>query len=530
MNEWLDDTLNSIRNGTTPRHVLEIGTGSGMILFGLIQELQSYTGLEPSGQAVEFITRTATSRMPTRAGDITMHKATAADVGRLGRSLSPDVVILNSVIQYFPSLAYLLKVLQELVQLQGVRTIFLGDIRSFALYNEFLATRALLVSGREARKDGLRRIMDDMRQAEAELLVDPAFFTALPGQIPNVEHVEILPKRMHATNELSAYRYEAVIHVSARGQPCREVRELGQVPWINFQEQELTRESLLELLQRNLLTSSTVAISNIPHSKTASMSHVVAGLDDKGVVDKADGHGDDDWLSSASADAQKQSSMSATDLAELADQSGSRVELSWARQSSQRGGFNAIFHTQAPSNGEARVLFKFPEDQRARAQDALCNEPIQRRKRHTKAQTELHEILQAQLPSYMRPQTITILDEMPLNDNGKVDRRALARSIQSRAATGRGPPGPAQPHRSATEEKMCSIWGEVLGIEPASIRLDDSFFQIGGDSMTVMHLVGRAREAGLELTVPRVFRSPKLQDLARAAVKGQRKQQKQPVV
>ncbi|KAJ6437580.1 peramine synthetase [Purpureocillium lavendulum] len=211
MNEWLDNTLDSIRNGTTPQHVLEIGTGSGMILFNLIEGLQSYTGLDPSGQAVEFIIQALRS-MPTIAGNISMYKATAMDISRLGQGLSPDVVVLNSVIQYFPSLAYLYGVVEQLVQIPGVKTIFVGDVRSFSLYDEFLAARALHVTGGNASKDKLRRIMHDMKQAEGELLVDPAFFTGLSGQMPRVEHVEILPKTMHATNELSAYRYEAVIH------------------------------------------------------------------------------------------------------------------------------------------------------------------------------------------------------------------------------------------------------------------------------------------------------------------------------
>ncbi|KAI1744650.1 acetyl-CoA synthetase-like protein [Xylaria scruposa] len=524
MNEWLDDTLNSIRNGTPLQHILEIGTGSGMILFNLLRGLQSYTGLEPSSQAVEFIIQTAKSRMPPKiAGKITMHKATAEDVSRLGQSLSPDVVVLNSVIQYFPSSAYLLRVVQELVQLQGVKTIFFGDVRSFPLYNEFLAERALHVAGRKASKEELRRVMYDMRQAEAELLVDPAFFTALPDHIPNIEHVEILPKRMRATNELSAYRYEAVIHVRVSGQPCRQVRGLGQVQWADFQAQELSRELLLELLRQHLSSSpDVVAVSNIPNSRTTSMSHILAKLDAQG--GRADGNDNDDvdWLSSVLANASKKPSMSAAGLVELAKQVGCHVEISWARQSSQRGSLDAIFHKDAPSNGKARALFRFPtDDQDSQTKpDALplCNQPVRRHqtKHNSQIQNELNEILRARLPSYMHPQAITVLDTMPLNDNGKVDRRALARTIQSRTQQGRGP-SVQELDVSAPEAQVRRLWGEVLHIDPASsIGLDDSFFQLGGDSMAAMSLVGRARKAGLEFTVAHIFRHPKLQDFVRA--------------
>jgi len=525
MNEWLDDTLNSIRNGTAPQHVLEIGTGSGMILFNLLRGLQSYTGLEPSSPAVEFITRTAKSRMPPKiASKITMHKAAAEDVDRLSQSLSPDVVVFNSVIQYFPSSAYLLRAVHEVVQLRGVKTIFFGDVRSFPLYNEFLVEKALHVAGSKASKDELRRVMNDMRQAEAELLVDPAFFTVLPDRISNIEHVEILPKKMRATNELSAYRYEAVIHIMAPGRPRRQVRGLDQVQWIDFQAQETSRKSLLELLQRRLPTpSAVVAVSNIPNRRIVSASHVLAELDkQEGKVEKSNNN-DADWLSSAYAKAQKEASMSAADLVEIAEQAGCHVELSWARQSSQRGSLDAIFHTDAPShNGGARVLFQFPVDNDHRDPTThnappLCNQPVRRHQtRHnTQIRSELDEILQARLPSYMHPQVITILDGMPLNGNGKVDRRALAKIARGRTQ-GRGPPAQER-QMSAPEDQIRRLWGEVLHIDPASsIGPDDSFFQLGGDSMAAMSLVGRARKAGLELTVAHLFRHPKLQDFVRA--------------
>ncbi|KAI0149570.1 acetyl-CoA synthetase-like protein [Xylariaceae sp. FL1272] len=531
MNEWLDDTLKSIRNsGITPQNVLEIGTGSGMILFNLIRGLKSYTGLEPSSQAVQFVTHVAQSKMPhTMAAKISMHKATAADVGARCQSLNllPDLVVLNSVIQYFPSLAYLSRVVEDLVQLQGVKTIFFGDIRSFPLYSEFLATRALHIAGSKASKDELRRIMNDMKQAEAELLVDPAFFTALPHQMPSIEHVEILPKRMRATNELSSYRYDAVVHIRSPSEPSREIRDLCQAQWIDFQAQELSGQSLLALLKSHLSTpSAVVPVSNISNGRTVSMSHVLTELNKKA---KENGLKDADWLSSVYADAQREASLSAADLVDLAKQSGSRVELSWARQSSQNGGLDAVFHTYAPSKiGEgSRVLFRFPTDHQDNQteQDAppLGNKPVRRQqtKHDAQIQHELKEILQARLPPYMHPQVVTILHKMPLTANGKVDRRALAKTIQNRKQQAQcqvqGVQQGAQ--LSEPEDQIRRLWSEVLGIHSVSaIGPDDSFFELGGDSMAAMSLVGLARKAGVELTVRHIFRHPKLHDLVRAVL------------
>ncbi|KAL7771418.1 hypothetical protein CFE70_001361 [Pyrenophora teres f. teres 0-1] len=74
MNEWLDDTIDTMLNGQRPGNVLEIGSGTGMILFNLGDGLQSYVGLDPSRKAVQFIAETAKS-IPGLAGKIRMYKA-----------------------------------------------------------------------------------------------------------------------------------------------------------------------------------------------------------------------------------------------------------------------------------------------------------------------------------------------------------------------------------------------------------------------------------------------------------------------
>ncbi|KAF2462487.1 amino acid adenylation, partial [Lindgomyces ingoldianus] len=183
MNEWLDDTIATLLNGQDPGHVLEIGSGTGMVLFNVCKGLQSYVGLEPSQKAVDFITTTVKS-MPALRGKVHMYKATAADIGQLKQPIAANLVVMNSVVQYFPSQDYLFKLIQDLLALEGVRTLFFGDIRSYALYREFLATRALRMAGDKATKADILRMMADMERVERELLVDPAFFTALPSRLP----------------------------------------------------------------------------------------------------------------------------------------------------------------------------------------------------------------------------------------------------------------------------------------------------------------------------------------------------------
>ncbi|KAL7771436.1 hypothetical protein CFE70_001379 [Pyrenophora teres f. teres 0-1] len=491
MNEWLDDTIDTMLNGQRPGNVLEIGSGTGMILFNLGDGLQSYVGLDPSRKAVQFIAETAKS-IPGLAGKIRMYKATAADVGRLEQPVAASLVVINSVVQYFPSLDYLFKTVQQLVELEGTRTLFFGDVRSYALHREFLATRAVHMAGDRATKADIRRMVADMERVERELLVDPAFFTALPSRLPGlVDHVEILPKRMKATNELSCYRYAAVVHLTPRDGQARElaVREVADDRWIDFAERRLDRQSLLQQLH-GLSTSPTIAVSNIPYSKTMVSRCLVRSLDG------AEGETSDspDWLASVHQQTQDCRSLSAAELVELAQEADCRVEISWSRQHSQQGGLDAIFHRYQPLTGE-RVMFRFPTDHAERPLHSLSSKPL-RQQFLQKTQQRLVEMLEAQLPTYMVPQTLTVLDAMPVNPNGKVDRKALEQQADT------------QSNHSGQKQQPST---------PAERAMQQLFFRLGGDSIAAMKLVGEVRRAGIQLTVADLFRNPRLDQLTAAA-------------
>ena len=117
----------------------------------------------------------------------------------------------------------------------------------------------------------------------------------------------------------------------------------------------------------------------------------------------------------------------------------------------------------------------------------------------------LREFAAARLPEYMVPAALVELEALPLTANGKLDRRALPAPVFSGAAGGRGP-------RSAREELLCGLFAEVLGVD--RVGIDDSFFDLGGDSIISIQLVSRARKAGLALTPVDVFITPTVAELA----------------
>ncbi|RSS34450.1 amino acid adenylation domain-containing protein [Streptomyces sp. WAC08241] len=105
----------------------------------------------------------------------------------------------------------------------------------------------------------------------------------------------------------------------------------------------------------------------------------------------------------------------------------------------------------------------------------------------------------AVLPAYMVPSAVVALDALPLTLNGKLDRRALPAPAYGADRDGAGRRGP----RTEREKALCALFADVLGLDDAGI--DDSFFDLGGDSIMSIQLVSRARRAGLELSVRDVF-------------------------
>ncbi|MCH0567041.1 non-ribosomal peptide synthetase [Streptomyces sp. MUM 2J] len=114
------------------------------------------------------------------------------------------------------------------------------------------------------------------------------------------------------------------------------------------------------------------------------------------------------------------------------------------------------------------------------------------------------------LPAYMVPALFVRHERLPLTANGKVDRAALtAVAPIASASTGRRAHVPPE---GPVEEALAGVWSRVLGAEHVSRT--DNFFDLGGDSILALRLVGLGRPAGLGLTVADVFRARTLADLA----------------
>ncbi|MEU8877096.1 amino acid adenylation domain-containing protein [Streptomyces javensis] len=121
---------------------------------------------------------------------------------------------------------------------------------------------------------------------------------------------------------------------------------------------------------------------------------------------------------------------------------------------------------------------------------------------------DLRAQLAAELPEYMVPAAVVVLDSLPVTPNGKTDRKALPAPEYTTATA------PADEPRTPHEELLRGLFAEVLGLERVGVH--DSFFDTGGDSIMSIQLVRRARDAGIKLTPRDVFEHKTVAALAKA--------------
>ncbi|MFE2728096.1 amino acid adenylation domain-containing protein [Kitasatospora sp. NPDC059327] len=121
---------------------------------------------------------------------------------------------------------------------------------------------------------------------------------------------------------------------------------------------------------------------------------------------------------------------------------------------------------------------------------------------------ELRTFAAAELPEFMVPTAVVVLDTLPLTGNGKIDKRALPAPDYTGESAGRAP-------RTPREDLLGDVFREVLGLE--RVNPEDSFFDLGGDSIMAIQLVSRARQANLLFSAREVFANPSVEALARIA-------------
>ncbi|WGF87886.1 amino acid adenylation domain-containing protein [Marinivivus vitaminiproducens] len=125
-------------------------------------------------------------------------------------------------------------------------------------------------------------------------------------------------------------------------------------------------------------------------------------------------------------------------------------------------------------------------------------------------ETELRRALAARLPRHMMPSAFVLLEAFPLNTNGKVDRKRLPAPDATSAVA-----GAKTPPRTDAERALLAAWQAVLGRE--DIGVEDNFFDLGGDSVSAMRIVARAKAMGYAIEPTELFEHQTVATQARVA-------------
>ncbi|HVU95241.1 MAG TPA: amino acid adenylation domain-containing protein [Puia sp.] len=121
----------------------------------------------------------------------------------------------------------------------------------------------------------------------------------------------------------------------------------------------------------------------------------------------------------------------------------------------------------------------------------------------------IREDLYALLPDYMIPRHFISLEALPLNANGKLDRKALAAAISAAVQ----PPGESAKKEAVTPIEKALV-GTVNDLFPSrTVALSDNFFELGGDSIKAIVLAGLLRKKGYDLPVRHILRYPDLNEM-----------------
>jgi amino acid adenylation domain-containing protein len=201
---------------------------------------------------------------------------------------------------------------------------------------------------------------------------------------------------------------------------------------------------------------------------------------------------------------------------------GQRVELGEVEHQARQcfGNAEIAAEVAAPA-GQKPTLILFVAERQGFSEDMNCNsllspprDAFQSEARAVKAR------LQAVLPSHMIPAAYVELTAIPISRTGKVDRKMLRQTIErvpERELRAYRPTTHKEAifsTRTFTEAQLRYLFSAALGLPVNVIGSSDGFFQLGGDSVSAVRLVGDAREEGLQLTVELLFKHQTIERLA----------------
>ncbi|BAU12353.1 McnC protein [Leptolyngbya sp. NIES-3755] len=476
MQEWVNDRVNQIL-ALKPKRILEIGCGTGLLLFQLAPQCEKYVATDFSIAALETIQ----SQLETLPQVELLHR-TATDFEGIDPA-SFEVVILNSIVQYFPTVDYLLQVLEQSIdRLIPGGVLFVGDVRNLRLLRAFHAWMNFNQVDSGIKRDELRQIVDRSQFQDPELAIDPMFFHALRDRFPQINSVQIRLSRGQNHNEMTQFRYNVLLHINNQSSIQQRIDA----------ESGLSIDAVKKILLET--KPERFKITNVVNSRVDAAVKTATWLDNT-----------DNPKTVGQMRERLEQPTEATDPQDWWNLEAIlpyTVEITWSTESDE-GNYDVFFtrkDVDSSSNLSQPSSLDWCEYVNHPMQAQLAQQLI----------PSLRQFLKQSLPDYMIPAAFIPLAVLPMTTSGKVDRQSLSQLSRENTQ----PSAIAEnPDKTTTELKLLEIWKELLRINHATVH--DNFFELGGHSLLATQMTSRVRDAfGVELPLKNVFEAPTIAQLA----------------
>lgn len=459
------------------KKVLILGCGNGIRLEQLLEfnrhdlKIENIFATDPSIEALNA----ARKRIRSLDPDIYSPKidwrsrAALSDTGISGDN-SRTLIVLNSVLQYFPDINYLESVLRQSIQKidpQVGGQIFIGDIRNFDLLYEYYYEYHLLQNSEEnLYNQQLSHMTHHSITQEQELVISPNYFIEKINEFKQEfdDRNIVLDLRLRpgsGNNELTRYRYDLIIHV------CQEEKQYN----INWQETSKDAPISLEEIKQRLSESDGEAFGfkNIPNANIFKLFEIneICRRKQKVPVNSL--------LKKYESNSTNYIHPGCLD--NLAKQYGLRAYVTFSEY--YPWFFDVAFHR---FNFSAPLVNKQTPFRNECANSKKYTAPLEFKLKKD-LEEEVIKYLRGKLPYYMVPGHITILEKFPLTANTKLDIKALPEVINhtKRAFT--------PPREKTHDDLLAGIWAEILRVKKELIGIDHTFCELGGGSLKLAALI-----------------------------------------
>ena len=558
-------TVSRIRNVCLPSsltrpRVLELGCGLGLVALRLLPFCCTYAACDLSPTALEVLGSAAQQPPPSGAQaavhTCTHQPLTADDVASLlarqpvgtapcvqlavagarqfvslaceivsrTPAVAFDAVVINSVLQYFPSTEYALAVLQAAVKCVAHRhgRVFVGDVRAAGMLGPFHFEQL----GRHASVD---RVAAAVRH-DKELAVSAAAWAVLVPQLClDVVAVDVMLKRGRDHNEITLYRYDVVLHTALDETPSVQSSTpptLRAQQWSDVCPASHTSTAALACLEALAShvksTGDAVVVVDVPDGRTAPVVNGYSVLHGKSPPSGPAIHPEDVWHACG------QHGIATMIMPPRSRAVGTFDVLLQPLQRHQRRRVHSSTWYCMEHGSSPRVPIAKLES----AWSEMCHAPYHAVTSTTRPassassrqrRSQLLQHVVSRLPAFMVPDEIVPMAKLPATPSGKVDRQALLR-LAAGSGIAASPHGvdatDATVEVSAEQHAVWCVWQEVLCVGDdvsTVVRPSLTFYEAGGDSLSLFTLLAKLNARfDVSLSPAVLFRAMSLEDQAAA--------------